>query len=73
MPMSPNHSIFYDMRAIQKHDIDAESQALLEEGQKEFLLSDVSDIREIEPFPLISIQKYNFLPEYARALRCLIP
>ena len=28
-----------------------------------------SDIREIEPFPLISIQKYYFLPEYARALR----
>ena len=31
-----------------------------------------SDIREIEPFPLISIQKYYFLPEYARALRFLI-
>ena len=48
---------------------------LLAERPRDILnhrMSHSSDIREIEPFPLISIQNYHFLPEYVRALRFLI-
>ena len=47
---SPEYSMEWIYEAIQKHDIDAESQALLDEGHKEILKSECYENYSYTPY-----------------------